>query len=168
MPNSLYQFLANDHDRIDKLFHHAVDGGIPIDSSAYDEFRKALLRHISIEEKIVYPAVLYFQKQKTDPVITQFRLEHNAIVVLLVPSPSRSIVATLSSILARHNSIEEQTDGVYEMLDRLPESVSGDLLEQFQNAPEVPILPTRPLSQVIDAVQRTVSRSGHVFIDQED
>jgi len=66
MPNSLYQFLANDHDCIDKLFHHAVDGGIPIDSSTYDEFRKALLRHISIEEKIVYPAVLNFQKQKTN------------------------------------------------------------------------------------------------------
>lgn len=168
MPNVLYQFLAKDHDRLDDLFHLAVRDGSRSDLAAYEEFRKGLFRHISIEEKIVYPTVLNLLGVRSDPVIAQLRLDHSAVVMLLVPVPSPSIFVTLSTILAAHNELEEQAGGVYELLGRLPESRSHEMLEQFRYAPDVPLQPLKPLAQVIGSVQRVVERSGHKFIDPKD
>jgi len=168
MSNILYQYLANDHHRLDSLLKHAASKGSHVDTKVYEEFRKGLLRHISIEEKIAFPAVSRLQGGISNPVIAQLRLDHSAIVTLLVPSPSASVIATLSSILSVHNDLEEQTNGVYELLDKLAGADSQSLLEQFQAAPEVPVLPTKPLSHVIEAVRRAVERAGHKFIERED
>ena len=168
MSNILYQYLANDHDRIDSLFKLAVSKGPEVDTKAYEEFRKGLLRHISIEEKIAFPAVSHLQGGVIHPVIARLRLDHGAIVTLLVPTPCPSVVATLSAILSVHNALEEQANGVYEMLDKLADAEARSLLERFQSAPEVPVLPTKPLAQVIQSVERAVAQAGHKFIEAED
>lgn len=51
MPGPLYQYVAEDHERLDSLFQRAVAQPDMIDVESYHEFRKGLLRHISIEEK---------------------------------------------------------------------------------------------------------------------
>jgi hypothetical protein len=55
MPGPLFCFLANDHERLDGLLRRAMAAGA-IDRAAYAEFRAGLLRHISLEEKILLPA----------------------------------------------------------------------------------------------------------------
>src|SRR5574340_694713 len=123
MPNLLHQYLANDHDRIDRLLKQASvknhQGGIDI--SAYEEFRKALLRHISMEEKIAFPALSRQLGDAIKPVLSKLHLDHSAIVELLVPTPTASVVATISSILAVHNTLEEKSDGIYDLLGKLGE-----------------------------------------------
>ena len=52
----LYQFMAAEHARLDELLAQASARAGAIDTEAYAKFRKALLRHISTEEKILLPA----------------------------------------------------------------------------------------------------------------
>ncbi len=166
--NHLAQYLANDHDRLDGLLKLAVEHGRLKDSSAYNEFRKGLLRHISIEEKIVFPSVKQLQHAIADAEIARLRLDHSAIVALLVPLPSPSIIATLLSILNVHNAREEQTNGVYEIFDQAAATKYESILAQVQRAPEVPVHPMRPLHRVIDATRRAVQRAGYEFIEKEE
>ena len=48
MAGLLYQYLSDDHDRLDSLLKRAVATPGVIDMEPYAEFRKGLLRHISI------------------------------------------------------------------------------------------------------------------------
>ena len=65
MPGELYQYLADDHERLDSLFRRAVAKPGDIDAESYHEFRKGLLRHIAMEEKIVLPSIARWQGGKT-------------------------------------------------------------------------------------------------------
>ena len=56
MSGPLTSFLAGDHTRLDGLLRWAMTAGGVIDLAAYAEFRAGLLRHISLEEKILLPA----------------------------------------------------------------------------------------------------------------
>jgi hypothetical protein len=164
MSGKLYQYLAQDHDRLDVLLQRATMNINEINIQIYDEFRKGLLRHISMEEKIVFPAVVRFQSSHLI-LVARLRLDHGAITALLVPTPSASIIATLQSILAIHNAMEEETGGVYQVFDNLSVSDSPRLLKELQSVPDVRVLPTKPQKDVIAATQRAVARAGYKFKD---
>jgi hypothetical protein len=53
MPGVLFQYLAEDHKRLDSLLRKAAEKPGMIDMESYAEFRKGLLRHIALEEKFV-------------------------------------------------------------------------------------------------------------------
>jgi len=57
----LYQYLSDDHVRLDALLSRATAKPGAIDLEPFDEFRKGILRHISMEEKIVLPAIAKWQ-----------------------------------------------------------------------------------------------------------
>ena len=90
MPGVLYQYLADDHDRLDALFQRAVAKPGVIDAESYHEFRKGLLRHISMEEKIILPAITRWQGGKKAAIGERLRLDHGAICC--APSPSTNAV----------------------------------------------------------------------------
>ena len=54
----LAQFLAEDHRRLDALLQSAAAQPAQVNREVYDQFRAGLLRHIGLEEKILFPAVL--------------------------------------------------------------------------------------------------------------
>jgi hypothetical protein len=56
MPGQLYRFLADDHARLDALLQRTIASPDNIDRAAYAEFRAGLLKHISMEEKMLLPA----------------------------------------------------------------------------------------------------------------
>jgi hypothetical protein len=91
----------------------------------YGEFRKGLLRHIGVEEKIVLPAIERLQGGRRAAVVDRLRLDHGAMVALMVPQPSPSIIATLRSILQVHNVLEEQEGGLYQLYADSDESGMG-------------------------------------------
>ncbi len=165
MPNSLFKYLADDHDRIGKLLTRAAIPNNNVDLKVYEEFRKALLRHISIEEKIAFPALSQHLGGSVKPIFSKLHLDHSALVELLVPTPNASVIATILSILSGHNAFEEKSGGIYELLGGLGEDATRKLLERFRSAPDVPTLPTKPLPQVIGAVRRSVERAGYQFVD---
>jgi hypothetical protein len=61
MPGPLFCFLAGDHARLDGLLRRAMTKASMIDRAAYAEFRAGLLKHISLEEKILLPAAQRWQ-----------------------------------------------------------------------------------------------------------
>ncbi len=161
MRGLLYRYLSDDHARLDRLLQAAGAGLETIDMKPYAEFRKGLLRHISIEEKIVIPAISAKTAGEHAELAARLRLDHGALVSLLVPPASRSIAATIRSILAAHNPREEGVDGLYDILERVAGSNADELLTRMQNAPEVPVLPHNEKPGALEAARRAVERAGY-------
>ena len=162
MRGGLHQYLSDDHVRLDQLLRRAVANPPAVDMSPYAEFRKGLLRHIGIEEKIVFPLVARAGQAEIRRVIDKLRLEHGALVSLLVPPPTKSIVATIQTILDAHNPLEEDEGGLYDILEECAGS-DPEMLRRLESAPDVPVLPHNTKPGVLDATRRAVERAGYVM-----
>src|SRR5512145_548304 len=143
MPGPISTFLAEDHDRLDRLLAQATARPEEIDRGPYEAFRAGLLRHIGIEEKILVTA---FRKAgppdpEFDAIARRLRIDHGAIALLLVPSPSHALVAELRSILGPHNGIEEGEAGFYARCDARLAAEAGTIVERMRGYPPVPTMP---------------------------
>jgi iron-sulfur cluster repair protein YtfE (RIC family) len=81
MSRELHDFLSRDHARLDALLARCRDaaGAIPYD--AYDAFRRGLLRHIGIEERVLFPEL---RKHHASPDVEhQLHRDHAALAALL-------------------------------------------------------------------------------------
>lgn len=163
MKGILTRFLAGDHDRLDGLLRQALRAPGAVDMNPYAEFRAGLMRHISMEEKVMLPAVARMQGGRQADIAARLRLDHGAIVALLVPPPSPSVIATLLSILEAHNALEEKDGGVYELVDTLSGPQADSLLRQLQDTPPVPVLPHNERPEILEATRRAVARAGYQF-----
>lgn len=163
MPGALYQYLADDHERLDSLFRRAVAKPGNIDTESYHEFRKGLLRHIAMEEKIVLPSIARWQSGKKAAIGERLRLDHGALVALLAPPPTPSIMLTIQSILEVHNQLEERGDGLYKLLEQLAGPEEEQILAQLKSAPPVAVLPNNNKPEVLEAAKKAVARAGHEF-----
>ena len=161
MPGILYQYLSRDHDRLDALLTRAAAKPGIIDMEPYSEFRKGILRHISMEEKIVLPAIARWQGGRKAAIAERLRLDHGAIVSLLVPPPTHSIILTLRSIFEVHNPLEEQKGGLYELLETLAGPETEKILCELQAAPAVPVLPHNEKPDAIETTRIAVERAGY-------
>jgi hypothetical protein len=161
MPGPLYHLLAEDHARLDELLRRSLTEAGTIDHAAYAEFRAGLLKHISMEEKILLPAAQRLRGGVPLAMAAKLRLDHGALSALLVPTPTSAIIATLRAILRTHNVVEEGPGGVYECCERLAGAEAEALLAQLHAAPEVPVAPYSDGPQVIAVVRRAIVRAGH-------
>lgn len=161
MPGRLCRFLADDHARLDALLLRAIAPAGEIDSAVYAEFRAGLLKHISMEEKILLPAVQRARGGEALPLAAKLRLDHGALAALLVPTPMPAIIATFRTILAAHNAIEEGSEGVYETCEQLVGAEADTLLAQLHATPEVPVAHHANGPKVIDAIRRALARAGY-------
>jgi hypothetical protein len=161
MPGRIYRLLADDHARLDGLLRRALTEAGGIDGAAYAEFRAGLLKHISMEEKILLPAAQRIRGGEPVPLAAQVRLDHGALAALLVPTPTPAIVAALRTILETHNALEEGPGGVYECCERLAGTEAEILLAQLTAAPAVPVAPHADGPQVMAVVRRALARAGH-------
>ena len=159
----LTQVLADDHRRLEQLLHAAIQPGEPVDQGLYDQFRTGLLRHIGIEEKILLPAAQRLCGGEPLEVAPKLRLDHGAIVSLLMPTPTAGIIKTLHTILDQHNLLEEGCDGLYETCERLAGDECEALIARVLAAPELSVLPHSDTPAVMGAVQRAVSRAGYTM-----
>jgi Hemerythrin HHE cation binding domain len=163
MPGALYQYLTADHDRFDALLKRAMATPGKIDMDSYSEFRRGLLRHIAIEEKIVLPAIAKSQGGRKADVAERLRLDHSAIAALLVPPPSEAIIRTLRSIFEVHNPLEESAGGLYELFERSSGAEVQKLLSDLKTAPEVLVLPYNEKPEALESTRRAVVRAGYEF-----
>jgi len=132
-----------------------------IDLEAYHEFRRGLLRHIGMEEKILLPAAKRARGGEPLPAAALLRLDHGALVALLVPRPTRTILAAIRAILATHNRIEEGPGGVYETCARLAGAGLDELLAELRAAPEVPVSAPVDDERAVTAARRALTRAGY-------
>jgi hypothetical protein len=160
MNGKIHRYLAGDHARLDRLLERAIADPGHIDPEAYAQFRSGLLKHIAMEEKVLFPAA---QKRRGEPLAltAKLRLDHGALVALLVPPPAKAIVAAIRGILERHNPIEEGDGGIYDECERLVETQADEVLEQLQHYPEIKVLPHVDNPFVIEAARRALARAGY-------
>jgi hypothetical protein len=157
---SLRQFLTEDHRRLDALLEGSGECRTPEELAAYDQFRRGLLKHIGIEEKILLTAAARLGGAPLEQA-ARLRLDHGAIVSLLMPLPAPSIIRALRAVLAAHNPIEEGTGGVYDICEKLAASEHDELLGKIRAAPEVPTTPNATTPRIIDAARRALVRAGY-------
>jgi len=161
LTQEIKKYLSSDHDRLDALLKRALkpDGGIDLD--AYHQFRQGLLRHIGIEEKVLIPALKNDLDDVMKSTLDRIRMDHSAIVALLVPIPSPEIISALHAILEKHNELEEKNGGFYERSDAYDAQASLHMAENVRNAPEVKSLPNNPDPKVLEATRRALERAGY-------
>jgi len=161
MHDPICRFLAEDHVRLEGLLNKTV--GLPgeLDRRAYAEFRAGLLKHISMEEKILLPAAQKARGGEALPAAAKLRLDHGALATLLVPSPTAVIVGTIRTVLAAHNPIEEGPGGVYERCNELLRDRVDEILGKLRSAPEVAVAPHVDGPNVTEAINRALARAGH-------
>lgn len=139
MNGRISSFFKADHARLDDLLRKAVAGDGEIDEEAYAAFRAGLLKHIAWEEKILLPAARRRRGGEALPVAKHLRVDHGAIALLLVPSPTRALVEEIRTILEPHNRLEEAPDGLYAVCDELLATEAEALLAAVRDYPDVKV-----------------------------
>jgi hypothetical protein len=130
--------LLADHERLSALLAAATSRP-DFDRDAFAAFRAGLLRHIAIEEKVLFPAARRARGGEPLSRAHDLRIEHAALTSLLVPSPDAALCAEIVSILHPHDTVEEGPDGVYvECENLMTEEESAALLASARAFPVVP------------------------------
>ena len=161
MAGKIYQYLAEDHRRLDGLFERSVAVPENFDMAAYAEFRSGLLKHIAMEEKILLPAARRVRGGEPLPVAAKLRLDHGALTALLVPTPTAAVVAAIRTILKAHKPLEENPGGMYEQCEEIVGAGAEEVLSQLEGAKDVKVLPHVDSAFVMEAARRAVARAGY-------
>ena len=135
--DTLHNLLSGDHARLDALLARCL-GAAEIPYDAYDEFRRGLLRHIAIEERVLFPELR--KQSDTAQLEQQLHRDHAALAALLVPPPTRAELEQIAAILRQHNVIEESPGGLYEMVEAGAPDLAA-LVERAQAIPPVRLAP---------------------------
>lgn len=140
-PGPIARYLRDDHDRLEALLARSVadPGAFALD--AFDAFRGGLLRHIAIEEKILFRAAREARGGEPLALFRRLRVEHGAIASLLVPTPTAELVEEIRSILGPHNVAEEEEGGLYEECDALLAASAEAIVERMRAYPPVKVAP---------------------------
>lgn len=130
-------YLVADHGRLHALLAKAA-GSDPFDEAAYTALRAALLRHIAIEEKLLFSSVFRASGGAPIPRAQELRMDHAALTSLLVPTPDAALCAEIEALLETHDAKEEGSDGVYaECERRLGEAESALLAAKAESFPSI-------------------------------
>jgi hypothetical protein len=166
-PGPVYRLLADDHARLERLLDRATAVPGVIGAGDYAAFRKGLLRHIGMEEKIMLPAAQRARGGGPLPAAARLRLDHAALAALLVPTPTPAIVAALRAILADHNAVEEGPEGVYAACERLVGDAVDPLVAALRAAGDVPVAPHVDGPLIMAATRRALARAGYELAEGE-
>ncbi|MGH7272670.1 MAG: hemerythrin domain-containing protein [Polyangiaceae bacterium] len=141
MTGPIEELLTADHKRLDALLEKAQGSDGAVDARVYAEFRRGLLRHIAMEEKVLLPYARQKRGGERLPIATTLRKDHGELAALLVPSPTRALCAKLRAVLARHNPLEEGAGGLYAACDGLAGDEAASVVSRLRAQPEVPTAP---------------------------
>ena len=88
--------MVREHERLDSLLERVRECKTQEELAAYDQFRRGLLRHIAMEEKVLLPAA---EKVRGRPIpqAAKLRLDHSALAALMMPSPQPRIVRAIAA-----------------------------------------------------------------------
>lgn len=152
---SLNDFLTSDHERVDALLSACVRADGSVDPVPYDEFRRGLLRHISIEERVLFPELR--KRRGTTELEKQLHRDHAALVSLLVPPPTSVEIGQIVGILQSHNPLEEGEGGLYSLMEALD---IPDLMERVHAIPAVPVMPNIDTPLVRTTIEQLLRERG--------
>jgi hemerythrin HHE cation binding domain-containing protein len=135
----LHERLAEDHARLDRLLKECLDAATEIPYAAYEELRRGLLRHIAIEERVLFPELR--KVEGSAALERQLHRDHAALSALLVPPPTHTEIEQIAAILEMHNVLEERDGGMYELVESAAGADLPALLERVDAIPPVRLAP---------------------------
>lgn len=165
MNGPLYKYFVGDHRRLEKLLNGAAASAPKYDMDLYGEFRVGLLKHIKMEENVIIPAAQKVRDGKPLAIASKLRLDHGALVSLLVSPPTPTIVRALRGILSDHNRSEENQGGLYDLCERLAGEQVEELMKKVEEIPAVPVLPLKSGPNILEATKRALERAGYDLDD---
>lgn len=163
MNKQLYEFFTNDHRRIEALLDAAARNPSEIQMAYYHRFRTGLLRHIKMEEKILFPAAQKANGGVPLPLAAKLRLDHGALTSLMVVPPTPEVIKVVRYVMEKHDLLEEEAGGMYEMCEKLTSGETQNLLEQLKKVTEVPVHPHNEADYALGAAKRALERAGFDF-----
>jgi hypothetical protein len=137
----VYEYLADDHDRLGVLLDRALAGAEQIDLGPYTEFRAGLLRHIGLEERLLFPSARQGGDAAILAVIRRLHQDHALFAAMLVPTPTVDLLSQLRDRLGEHNLREEGPGGVYEVAERIAGASVDALANELRAGPEARVAP---------------------------
>jgi hypothetical protein len=167
MNEAIYRFFADDHRRLDALLEAATRVSDEVDLDPFGAFRGGLLKHIGMEEKLLFPALRAALGERAAHVTAKLRVDHGALVALLVPTPTPAIVDEIRSILVPHNAREEEPAGVYDLCGALDSAAAEGLLARVRAFPAVPVNPYNDGPEVMKHVAATVDLARKQWLEGE-
>lgn len=163
MNKPIYHFFSNEHHRIEVLLDKATEISGEVQMDFYHRFRTGLLRHIKMEEKILFPAAQKANGDVPVPLAAKLRLDHGALTALMVVPPSPEVIQVLRYVLEKHDLLEEEPGGMYEICEKLTEGETQTILEQLEKVAEVPVHPHNQADYALGAAKRALERAGFDF-----
>jgi hypothetical protein len=137
----VHAYLAQDHDRLGRLLDGALANPESIDQASYDVFRAGLLRHIGLEEKLLFPPARRLGDASVQAMVARLHQEHALFAAMLVPTPTVELLTQLRGLLGAHNVREEGPDGIYEIAERIAGDQVGALAAELRAGPEARVAP---------------------------
>jgi hypothetical protein len=157
MPGPLHIYLGADHRRLDDLLKQSIAEPGRVDLLPFGVFRAGILRHIGMEEKVVFVAARRARGGRPLDLAARLRVDHGAIAALLVPTPTPAIVADLLSILVLHNRREEEAGGAYDACDEaLGVAEAARLAAELEGFPEPPLKPYNDAPEAVKHIEETL------------
>ena len=163
MNKPLYNFFTNDHRRIESLFEKAVENPNDVQTDLYHQFRTGLLKHIKMEEKVLFPAAQKANDNVPLSLQAKLRLDHGALTALMVVPPTPDVIKVIRYVMEKHDILEEEEGGMYDVCEKLTESETQNLLEQLENTTEVPVHPHNKADYALKAAKNALDRAGYNF-----
>lgn len=134
------------------------------DRESYDAFRRGLLRHISIEERVLFPELR--KRRGTTPLEQKLHRDHAALAALLVPPPSSVEIQQIARILAVHNELEEREGGLYDVIESLAGAELAALMDRVHAIPPVPVAPHADTPLVRSTIEQLVREAEATHVVQ--
>lgn len=163
MNRPLHHFFTSDHHRIDNLLNQALANKPEVDMEYYHHFRIGLLRHIKMEENILFPAAKQVDPVQMKELIPQYRAEHGALTALMVPPPTMELIKVIQYVLERHDQKEEEPGGMYDICESLTKDQTEELLIRLSQTTEVPVLKHNSAPIAIESAIRALARAGYDY-----
>ena len=160
MNRPLHDFFTRDHRRLEALLDKTFMEADAIDHEAYRQFRAGLLRHIGMEEKILFVAAQEANRGEPLPVQAKLRLDHGALTSLMVIPPSAELTSVIRHVLDLHDKIEEEPGGMYDACEHLAKHQTDALLDRLAQVKDTPVHPPNPSPKAIGAARRAMARAG--------
>ena len=152
MPAELHALLSDDHDRLDALLASCLREDGTVVYETYDAFRRGLLRHIAIEERVLFPQL---RKRSGETALErQLHRDHAALAALLVPPPSAAGIERIREVLTTHNPLEENAGGLYDLLEDIAGAELKALIAAVRSVPAVPVAPHADTQLVRDTIEQ--------------
>jgi hypothetical protein len=142
MQGPLHRLFSADHRRLDALLKRSIAEPDRVDPAPFGEFRAGILRHIGMEEKVLFTAARQARGGEPLALAARLRVDHGAIAALLVPTPTPALLGEILSVLVPHNRREEEPGGVYDACDEaLGPAEAERLAGELRAFPEPPLKP---------------------------